>query len=218
MKTELRGLINMTHTLHRLAGKVGSENDFVILVMPARGINNDEHVVEKYKEFLDIFQKHNAVNMGGMKAGHLYDSTLEQIKNKLYHELPMIHGVFSNREDLVAALKEIKAEDMGISVIVTGLIDDVDGCCKDAGLKRHSVNYSLGMWGNLDKIEDERYLELTTMCGHAMVSVNLVKKMIDDIKRGRITIDKAAAELAMPCVCGIFNTEKAKKVLKELMD
>lgn len=206
----------MTHTLHRLVNEVTDQNDYVIIAMPARGINNDEHVVEKYKNFLDIFKNHNAINMGGMKTGHLFDSTFEEIKEKLYHELPMIHGVFSNRDDLIGALKEIKAENMGISIIATGLVDDVEGCCKEAGLKRHSVNYSLGMWGKLDKIEDERYLEMTTMCGHAMISVNLVKKMVSDIGKGRITIDKAAEELAKPCVCGIFNTEKAKKVLQDL--
>lgn len=207
----------MTHTLHRIAGKTKDESDFVIIAMPARGINNQD-VIEKFEKFIEIFKRHNAINMGGMKVGHLYDSTPEEIVDRLYDDLPMIHGVFSNRDDLVGALKEIKAEDIGISVIVTGLVDDVDCCCKESGVKRHSINYSLGVWGNLDKIEDERYLELTTMCGHSMISVNLVKKMIKDIEKGRKTIEEAAAELARPCVCGIFNTEKAKKVLEDLMD
>lgn len=207
----------MTHTLHRVANLQDFKEDYVILVMPAKGINNDENIVEKLKKFLGIFERHNPVNMGGIGIGHLYDSTTDQIIDNVYSELPMVHGVFSNREDLVAALKDIKDEDMGISIIVSGLVDSVDCCAKEAGLKRHSVNYSLGIWGDKTKLPNEKYLEITSMCGHAMISVNLIKKMINDIKKGIKTLDQAAAELAKPCVCGIFNAEKAQKILEELI-
>lgn len=207
----------MTHTLHRVANLQDFKEDFVILVMPAKGINNDENIVEKLKKFLRIFERHNPVNLGGIGIGHLYDSAADQIIDNVYSELPMVHGVFSNREDLVAALKDIKDEDMGISIIVSGLVDSVDCCAKEAGLKRHSVNYSLGIWGDKARLPDEKYLEITSMCGHAMISVNLIKKMINDVKKGIKTIEQAAAELAKPCVCGIFNAEKAQKILEELI-
>lgn len=207
----------MTHTLHRVANLQDFKEDFVILVMPAKGINNDENIVEKLKKFLRIFERHNPVNLGGIGIGHLYDSAADQIIDNVYSELPMVHGVFSNREDLVSALKDIKDEDMGISIIVSGLVDSVDCCAKEAGLKRHSVNYSLGIWGDKARLPDEKYLEITSMCGHAMISVNLIKKMINDVKKGIKTIEQAAAELAKPCVCGIFNAEKAQKILEELI-
>ncbi|HMM19354.1 MAG TPA: hypothetical protein PKA10_01365 [Selenomonadales bacterium] len=207
----------MTHTLHRRAGADGLRDDFVIMAMPARGFNNDEKVVEKLQEFLAIFSRHNPNNMGAMGIGHLYESTPEQIIQKVYPELPMVHGVFRNREDVVAALKEIKAEDMGISIIVTGLVDAADCCAREAGLTRHSINYSLGIWGKTELLPDEKYLQITSMCGHAMISVNLVKKMIADVKKGVITLDQAAAELAKPCVCGIFNGARARGILEELM-
>lgn len=207
----------MTHTLHRVTNHENFKEDYVILVMPARGINNDETTPGKLKRFLEIFKKHNPVNMGGIGTGHLYDSTPDQVIENVYNDLPMVHGVFSSREDLVAALKDIKDEDMGVSIIVSGLVDSVDCCAREAGLKRHSVNYSLGIWGDKSKLPDEKLLEITTMCGHAMISVNLVKKMISDVKKGIKTVDKAAAELAKPCVCGIFNAEKAKKIIEELM-
>lgn len=145
----------MTHTLHRVANLQDFKEDYVILVMPAKGINNDENIVEKLRKFLGIFERHNPVNMGGIGIGHLYDSTADRIIDNVYSELPMVHGVFSNREDLVAALKDIKVEDMGISIIVSGLVDSVDCCAKEAGLKRHSVNYSLGIWGDKTKLPDE---------------------------------------------------------------
>lgn len=207
----------MTHTLHRAQGVGGKENDFVILAMPARGINNDESTAEKLKNFLKIFEKHNPNNMGALGIGHLHNSNPPAIIKKVYKDLPMVHGVFNTREDLIAALKDIKDEDMGISIIVTGLTDSVGCCAKEAGLERHSINYSLGIWGDKDKLPDEKYLEITSMCGHAMISFNLVGKYVEDIKKGKTTIKKAAEKLAEPCVCGIFNTEKARNILEELI-
>ena len=205
----------MTHTLHRVIN-AGDVDDFVIMAMPARGYNNDERVKGKLQNFLKIFASHNPVNMGAVGIGTLYEMPAEQIIENVYPELPMVHGVFSKRDDLIAALKDIKQADMGISVIVTGLVDSVDCCIKKAGLSRHSMNYSLGIWGDKSLLPDEPYLKIISMCGHAMISVNIVKKMAEDIKKGAITVEAAAAELAKPCVCGIFNGEKAKQILLEL--
>ena len=97
-------------------------------------------------------------------------------------------------------------------------MDDVDCCAKKAGIQRHSVDITLGTWGDTSKLPPEEILEITTMCGHAMISVNLVKKMIADIRKGIISPKKAAQKLAEPCVCGIFNTDKAERLLAELSE
>ena len=207
----------MTHTLHRFKEEGLKEDDFIILAMPARGINNDENTVQKLQKFLEIFHNNNAVNMGGMGTGILVDTPYEKIIENVYFELPMVHGVFDNKENLVSALKDIKEADMGISVIVSGLIDAVDKCVAEAGINRHSVNYSLGIWGDKSKLPDESYLEIATMCGHAMVSPSYIAKMVNDIKQNRITIEKAAKKLSQPCVCGIFNPKKAEKVLRKIV-
>jgi hypothetical protein len=55
------------------------------------------------------------------------------------------------------------------------------------------------------------------MCGHGLVSGRLVKKMVEDIKKNKITVEKAAIELAKPCLCGIFNPDRAAKLLKKLV-
>ncbi len=207
----------MTHTLHRRTGPDRMEEDFVILAMPARGINNDGETMDKLRRFLTIFSRHHPVNLGGIGTGNLYDSEPAAIIRRVYPDLPMVQGVFRTRADLVAALKEIKTEDLGISVIVSGLVDAVDCCAREAGLSRHSINYSLGVWGRQDLLPDPRYLEITTLCGHAMISVNLVQKMLSDVRSGHKTLEQAAAELAKPCVCGIFNAARAQAVLAELI-
>lgn len=207
----------MTHTLHRRAGGEQAINDYVILVMADRTITPDQQVRnEKYKQYLKIFYDNKAVNLGGMGIGHLYDTPAEKILH-CAENIPMVHGVFDNQEDLVRALKDIKEADIGFSVNVTGLNEDIKGCIREAGLSRHSVNYSMGIWGNTSKLPAEKYLELSTMCGHALVSFNLIDKYIDEIKSGKISIEQAACELAKPCVCGVFNGEKAKVLLQKFM-
>jgi hypothetical protein len=210
----------MSHTLHRLAGQDGLQDDYVILVMAASAYNKDETTPEKYKQYLRIMLKHNPANMGGMGIGHLCDSTPDEIIgaiDKVFPNLPMVHGVFATREDLVGALQDIKEADLGLSVIVTGLVDATDCCVKEAGLKRHSINYSLGIWGDTEQLPDEKIQQISSMCGHAMISFNLVKKAVEDIKAGRTTAEEAACELAKPCVCGIFNPARAKRLLEEFL-
>ena len=210
----------MSHTLHRIAGSNALSDDFVILVMAASDYNKDEAVSEKYKKYFEIFEKHNPVNWGGMGIGHICETNAKKIYEALadsYPGLPMVHGVFATREDLVGALKDIKDADIGLSVIVSGLVDATECCANDADIKRHSINFSLGTWGRTEKLPDERILQISTMCGHAMISFNLINKKIEDIKAGRTTPEKAAIDLAEPCACGIFNPVRAQNLLEEFV-
>lgn len=43
----------MTHTLHRVKTVEGRTNDYVVLIMPARSINN-QNCVEVYKKYIDL--------------------------------------------------------------------------------------------------------------------------------------------------------------------
>jgi hypothetical protein len=203
-----------------LAGKDGLKDDYVILVMAASAYNKDASTPGKYKEYLRIMLRHNPVNLGGMGIGHLCDSTPDKIIaaiDEVFPNLPMVHGVFSTREDLVEALRDIREADLGLSIIVSGLVDATSCCAKEAGLKRHSINYSLGIWGDTEMLPDERIQQISSMCGHAMISFNLVKKAVEDIKEGRISAEEAACELAKPCVCGVFNPARAKRLLEEFL-
>jgi hypothetical protein len=51
------------------------------------------------------------------------------------------------------------------------------------------------------------------MCGHGLTSSGLVEKMIEDIRKGKTSPQKASEKLAKPCVCGIFNTTRAAELL-----
>lgn len=207
----------MSHTLHRIKTETGKSDDYVVLIMPARGINN-QNIVETYGKYMDLLIKFNPVNMGGCKLGTLATNTYEEIRNNISPEAPMMHAVFKDRETLIQVMKALKEADYGYSVVVSGLVDDVGCCAKEAGIQRHSVDLTLGTWGDTSKLPPQEILEITTMCGHALISVNLVSKMIADIKKGIISPRKAAEKLAAPCACGIFNTDKAERLLSELAE
>ncbi len=86
------------------------------------------------------------------------------------------------------------------------------------GLSPHTVQYSLGTFGRTDRLPPEDTLEVTTMCGHHLVSPNLVKKMLLDLSRNRISLEEAAQTLAKQCQCGVFNPTKAMRLLEEMLE
>jgi hypothetical protein len=89
---------------------------------------------------------------------------------------------------------------------------------EEAGLGRiHSLEYSLGAWGKTERMPDFQILETVTMCGHAMISSDLVRKMVRDVKRGRRTVEDACLELAKCCTCGNYNLTRGKQLFRKLL-
>ena len=114
-------------------------------------------------------------------------------------------------------MKEIKEADYGISMVVSGIEEEVHKVCEEIDLMPHTANYSLGFHGKTEKLPSQPVLEITTMCGHALVSKNLVQEVVEDIKNGERTASEAAVELSRQCECGIFSPYRAEKLLKRLL-
>ena len=199
----------MTHTLHRRGSAESLSNDFPMLSIRAVGFN-DEGSDEKLEKFLRIAMHHKPVNIGSISTGNVFSCDAEEVITKAHG---VVHAVFDNPQAVVACLRELKAADVGMSVVVSGILDEVNSCCKDAGLKRHTVEFSLGVWGETEKLPPEEVLEVTTMCGHGLVSASLVTLMVEQIRSGARTADDAAKELARQCTCGVFNPVRAAKLL-----
>jgi hypothetical protein len=100
--------------------------------------------------------------------------------------------------------------------VVSGLFDEVFECCQKAEISPPLIEFALGIHGNKDRLWPPEILDFVTMCGHGLVSGHLVKKMVEDIKKKKITVKKAAIELAKPCLCGAFNPHRAAKLLKKM--
>jgi len=202
----------MTHMLHREGTIVNLVDDYPVLSIRGKGYKHDGNVW-RLKKILEIASRYPIVNFGDVRNGSKFTTSLEQIFTSDL-DLPLVHMVFTNKEDLTRCMADLRAADLGISVVASGVMEEVFGCCRKAGLRPHTVNYSLGVWGRTDKLPPKEILEITTMCGHALVASNLVKKLIGDIQKGKETCDGAAAKLAKNCVCGIFNPERASNLLQ----
>jgi len=199
----------MTHSLHRRGTAESLSGDYVILCLPAVGINDDGHD-SKLREFLRIALRHDPVNMGAIMLGNMYSHKAQEVVDSAHG---IVHAVFVSKDVVSEVLKELKEADLGMSVVVSGIFENVDECAEKAGLKHHTANFSLGIWGKTEKLPSNDILEVTTMCGHAMVSANLVRAMVKEIKAGRKTPEEAAKVLAPQCACGIFNPKRAAKLL-----
>lgn len=219
----------MTNTLHRFGAPETLQEDFIVFAMAARGVN-EQGAPEKLQQFLRMALRHHPINMGNGIKGSVYRPS--QDLNPLAHWSrsetldfePIIAGidactvgaaVFDRIENVEAFLLDVKAADLGLSVNISALSDKGHACCKKAGIARHSVGYSLGFHGDLTLLPDRHVLELSTMCGHGMVSHNFARKMLDLVREGRRKPQEAAACMARFCTCGVFNPSRAARILED---
>ncbi|MGH7768651.1 MAG: hypothetical protein ACREQP_14460 [Candidatus Binatia bacterium] len=228
----------MTNTLHRYSEHYAFEpapnpepvrDDYIVFAMAGRDLNDDD-LVEKYQAFLRLALKHKPVNIGdATKGGALrprqdmnptahwrraQDSDPEQVIAEIEGHTT-VAAVFDNYEAMEAFVEELKAADLGISINISAPMAEAERCCRDAGLIRHSVEYSLGFRGRTDRLPDATTLELSTMCGHGMLSADFVRKMVDWVKENRRTPAEAARYMARFCSCGVFNVSRAERIVKK---
>lgn len=201
----------MTHTLHRFGTPEDLAGDFVVFAMSAKGIN-EIGSADKLRRFLEIAFAHGPINAGDMKTGNMLTHSREQILDGI-QDISIVHAVFVDETTVADVLRDVAKADLGVSVVVSGLADRVDQCVRGAGQRRHTTEWSLGVWGRTDLLPDKEIMELTTMCGHGMVSAEWVRRKAQLIRRGETTAQGAAKDLARSCVCGIFNLDRAAKLL-----
>jgi hypothetical protein len=204
----------MTHSLHRRGSLASLKHDFVWQPYPAQNIN-DNNLPEKFSAIIDIVEDLDSINWGDIKTGPKVTVDATTIKGKLTQK-SRIRGVFTEKTQTVEFLKRMKKLDTGLSLVVSGITDDVIDACREAGLKPHSINLSLGIWGKKELLPSENVLEVTTMCGHHMISSNIVKQITERINNGVMTHEEGGKSLAQLCPCGIFNPERASMLLKEI--
>lgn len=202
----------MSHTLHRSGDRQSLAGDWVVLAMTASGINRAGSA-PRLRRFLELAFRHNPVNLGDIRTG----STFSQTRKRLLEAITdgtVLHAVFSSTRDVASFLTDLKAEDLGISIVVSGLLDTCRRIAARTGLKPHTVAVSLGIWGRTETLPGPSLLEVTSMCGHGMIPVRLVEKLAEEVASGALGAREAAARLARPCVCGIFNPRRAAALVR----
>jgi hypothetical protein len=219
----------MTNTLHRFGDPETQRDDYIVFAMSSKGINH-EGAAEKLQAFLRLARKHAPVNMGHATKGGMYRPSSDltpfahwsrptgadpEVVVKGIEEPSTVAAVFDDVANVEAFLKDLKAANLGISINISSLAEEANACCKRAGITRHSIEYSLGFHGDLNQLPDRHVLELSTMCGHGMVSHSFARKMIDLVRENRRTPQQAATAMARFCACGIFNLTRAIRLLEQ---
>lgn len=206
----------MTHTNHRQGTPESLADSFVVLAIAAQGINR-EGAAEKLQRYLRLAAQHNPVNAGNINVGNILelggmDGLCAAMKGGHIAQV-----AFDSEDNLAGFLGDLNRAELGLSVVVTGLFDHTRECCRQAGLHRHTVEYSLGVFGRTDLLAEPSIMEVTTMCGHGQISFNLVRRAVKDVSRGVLTLEEGTELLTRPCVCGIFDPTRARRLLAKLV-
>lgn len=219
----------MTNTLHRYGTQDNLLGDFIVFAMAGKGYN-EQGSLDKAKAFLRAAIKYRPINMGNALVNSLYrpEKDLSFIKlyfigrkekttyEELIDEIPAAGSaavVLDSSEKVKNFIRDVKGLDLGLSVNISALVDDVRDLCGEVDITPHAVEYTLGFHGNTDRLPDRDTLSISTMCGHGMVSSHFARKMMDRVKEGRIKPEEAACCMAKFCVCGVFNISRAMKIL-----
>jgi len=206
----------MTNTLHRQGNRESLKKDYVIFAHTAKGITR-EGSAPKLQEFMRICLKHHPVNIGDVMQGNILQEDID-IQKLIANQGDGsgAEAAFTDLETLQKVVEDLIRADLAISINISGLMDEVQACCRRAGIERHSAEHSLGFWGAKDRLPEREILEFNTMCGHGMVSFNFIRKMIEYVKLRRLTPKKAARIMAKCCECGAFNPARAEMLLEKI--
>ena len=207
----------MTHTLYREGTVESLKNDFVLVITGAKGFNK-KGCAPRLREMLRVISSFNPINMGSMEVGNLGRGMPPKEIIDNVTDAAIMQAAFDDKEAVVEVLKALKEADLGISVTISGLTDEVKDIMKRAGVgdHPHTSNLALGFMGRREKAPSDDARLITTMCGHAMISERIVNHLLEMIENDRITPTEAAIRLSRQCTCGAFNTVRAAQILEQL--
>lgn len=221
----------MTNTLHRFGEAESFVDDYIVIAIPSKGATGQSDPMPKLKRFLELALEYGPVNIGDGMNGGAFRPTRHRFAIQHFMSRPtkpdfqaVIDGmtkpttfaaIFDDRDRAEKFVRRLAEEDLGLSINVSSSIANGLGCCRSAGVVRHSVGYSLGFESLPDNIPNRHAVMLSTMCGHGMISQAFARKMIDFVKENRRTPEEAIAALGRFCSCGIFNPTRARRIIED---
>jgi hypothetical protein len=208
----------MSHSAHRCGTVSNLQNDYTMYARTSRYVNR-EGCGPRLRKILEIFLSENPVNFGSSHSGKSFAAGLDP--EEYARSLDKAYAVaccFSKPSSVLNVLKRLKEADTGISIVVSGLIEEVQNMADEIGLTPHTALLSLGVHGRKELLPEESVLEITTMCGHGLVATHLVEEVAQKVRKGRLTAEEGAMALAQPCPCGIFNLDRCRELLAEQLE
>jgi hypothetical protein len=193
--------------------------------VPAQNVN----IAERFNKLVAICAKHNPVGIASRDANgvtHRYQKGWDKRMDSGVHLSATIdevvkdavllrHAVYTRKDDVLAVVKELKEANLGISVVISGVFDEVFDVCKKAETGPHTANLSAETLGKTELMPEHEVLELVTMCGHAFISRYLARYLIDRVKQGNLNPEDAAVELGKQCTCNIFNVVRGADLVRK---
>ncbi len=207
----------MTHSLHREGPLDLLKKEFVLFVYPARGFNYDgsEPKIRRMGELL--FQEGPANFLVTTLRRNMYRAVSHQEILDSIKDGAKIFCVLEGRGKIKETLTRIKEMDAGISIVLSGVVDQIREIAAEIGINPHTINLSLGIHGRTDRLPPADIRQFTTMCGHGMVSPNLIRDLLRRVKTGKLELGEASMIAAAPCTCGIYNPSRSAEMLKNLL-
>jgi hypothetical protein len=179
---------------------------------------NDQGAVTKLSEVFKILLELEPDNIADDNQGGIYTGkSPEEILSNMVDKA-CIGAAFSDEKKLRKALQKLKEADLGMSIVVTGNFEKVFNVLREVGLKPHTVHMSLGTFGNKEKCPNANLINITSMCGHGMVTSRHTQIILRRMKSGKLPAREGAMQLAKSCTCGIFNPKRAESLIERLSE
>ena len=211
----------MTHSNHRRGSRESLMEDYV-LTLRGRSILRQP---QKAREGVKILGAHNPIGiiknraradalpqryMRDWKEGMGLKELVEDPDAPTY-----ISAVYTSKKDVEGVVRDLAEADLGFSVVISGIFDEVFDICKKVGTGPHTVAMSMETIGRTELMPDNRILEIITMCGHSLVSQHYVKNLIDQVRKGKMTAYDAGLTLGKQCFCNYLNPIRAARIIEE---
>ena len=180
---------------------------------------NSNH--DKAKRVVEILADHNSVGLIKRRTGiplRYMRNWGESLRLKDLIDDPdtrYVAGFFTGKDDMAGVVRDLYEADLGFSVVVSGLYENVFEICRNVGPGPHTVNMSMVTIGRTELYPDDRILEISMMCGHSLVSQRLVRQLINEVLKGKMTAEEAGLELGKQCVYNFLNPVRAARIVQE---
>ncbi len=209
----------MTHTTQRRGldpSRPGEE--IIVLAMIAREFQGKEGTQKAMSELASKMLDHGRDHWPKWTIDRLEKAATGQLPQTLVAVFTEIRKVENLLDDLKKEwLPRNRAKGYPISIVVTGLFDDAHTLCRETGFKEHTYLHCLGPFGGqAQQVPSGDELSLITMCGHGLIARNRVRRLVQGIRKGEVTPEQAAEDIARPCECGIGNKKRAEQLFARL--
>ncbi len=208
----------MTHTSQRRGldpSRPGEE--LIVLAMIPSAHRSKEGIGEAMSELASKMLEHG--------RDHWPQWTNDRLAKVANGPAPgLLTVAFTETERIVNLLNDLKKDwllrnrEKGypISIVLTGLTDDVHAICRETGFQENTYLHSLGSFGRTRDLPSGDEMSLITMCGHGLISAKRIQHLVKSIRDGILTPADAAADIALPCECGIGNHRRSQEIFERL--